>query len=65
MTKFWETTLKNKAFDLFEDPQVAQNWLITSKQFLNGKAPLDPTNTNADAEECIFHLDQAEHGIFG
>lgn len=64
MTKFWETTLKNKALELFEDTKIAKNWLLTPKEFLNRKAPLDPTNTNAQAEECILRLDLAEYGIF-
>ncbi len=54
-----------QAFELFEDKNVAIEWLTTPKQNLGNLTPLSQLATDAGTKQVETILYRAEYGIFG
>ena len=54
----------DKALDVFEDKESAENWLKKPTRGLGYKIPLEYADTELGAHEVINLLGRIEHGVF-
>lgn len=58
-------SLFEKAIQVLGDKESAQHWFKSNKKALNGKTPLEYSDTEVGAREVEDLLGRIEHGVFG
>lgn len=56
--------LESRTQEVFEDKEVAVQWLESPNPILNNKKPIDLATTDAGLNEVLQLLGRLEHGIF-
>ena len=56
--------LVSRTQEVFEDKEVAVQWLESPNPILNNKKPIDLATTDAGLNEVLQLLGRLEHGIF-
>lgn len=53
-----------RAVEVFEDPELAIDWLKTANRSLSGTPPLSLLDTDIGTESVLDTLGRIEHGVF-
>jgi len=53
-----------RAVEVFEDPELAVDWLKTANRSLGGSSPLSLLDTDIGTEGVLDTLGRIEHGVF-